>query len=156
MHPLEVQGIADGDVATGIMGQDPVQSGQLTAEQIAECEKDHAKELVLTKSAKMYTAQKNKGARYTPVARRRDKPDAIAWLIKHHPELTDAQLVKLIGTTKDTIAAIKNKSHWNSPNIKPRDPVLLGICSQVDLNKAIGRAQFDKGDNNNDGGKDAA
>lgn len=154
MHPLEVQGIADGDVATGIMGQDPVIGGQLSAEQIKECENDPTKSLRLTESAKMYTAQKAKGTRYTPVARRRDKPDAIAWLLKHHPELTDAQIVKLVGTTKDTIAAIKGKTHWNSPNIKPRDPVLLGLCSQVELNKLIERTRFDKNGEND--GKDAA
>lgn len=149
MHPLEVQGIADGEVAQGIIGQDPTILGQVTAEQIAECEKDHSKSLLLAKSAKQYMAPKTKGTRYTPVARRRDKPDAIAWLVKTHPELTDAQIIKLIGTTKSTIAAIRNRSHWNSSNLKPRDPVLLGICSQVDLNKAVERSKFDKGGKEN-------
>jgi hypothetical protein len=145
MHPLEVQGIADGEVATGIIGQDPIATGQLTAEQIEAAEANEKMSLTLKPSVRDNNpAKKTKGARYTPVARRRDKPDAIAWLIKNHPELTDAQLIKLVGTTKSTIAAIRGRGHWNSTNIKPRDPVLLGICSQVDLNNALARAKLDK------------
>jgi len=137
MHPLEVQGIADGDVAAGIRGQDPIAGGQLSAETIAECEKDEEKRLEMMSSAKQYIMQKTKGSRYTPVARRQDKPDAIAWLIKNFPAMTDGQIGKLVGTTKNTIASIRSKSHWNSANIKPRDPVLLGLCSQTHLDAAV-------------------
>lgn len=137
MHPLEVQGVADGEVAVGIRGQDPVAGGQLSAENIAECEKDSSKQLQLLTSAKQYITQKTKGSRYTPVARRQDKPDAIAWLVKNYPAMSDAQIAKLVGTTKNTITAVRNKTHWNSANIKPRDPVLLGLCSQTHLDSAV-------------------
>lgn len=137
MHELEVQGIADGDVSGGIRGVDPVASGQLTAEEIERCEKDSAQDLVLAGTARQYITRKTKGSRYTPVARRQDKPDAIAWLIKNFPTMTDAQISKLIGTTKNTIGAVRDKTHWNSNNIKPRDPVLLGLCTQTHLDAAV-------------------
>lgn len=137
MHPLEVQGIADGEVAGGIRGHDPVASGQLSAENIAECEKDTGKSLEMLGTARQYIQNKTKGSRYTPVARRQDKPDAIAWLVKHYPTMTDAQVAKLVGTTKNTIVAVRTKSHWNSSNIKPRDPVLLGLCTQTHLDAAV-------------------
>ncbi len=133
MHPLEVQGIADGEVAMGIMGQDPVTSGQLTTEEIRLAEKDPKARMSIAGTARQYIQTKSKGARYTPVARRGDKPDAVAWLVKNYPDMTDAQIVKLIGTTKSTIKAVREKSHWNSSNIKPRDPVLLGLCTQTHL-----------------------
>jgi len=136
MHPLEIQGIADGDVSGGIRGLDPIAGGQLSAEEIARCEKDTSASLQILGTAKQYISQKTKGSRYTPVARRQDKPDAIAWIIKHFPQMTDAQISKLIGTTKNTIAAVRGKSHWNSSNIKPRDPVLLGLCTQTHLDAA--------------------
>ncbi len=136
MHPLEVQGIADGEVSGGIRGLDPLANGQLTADEIKRCESDPSAKLQISGTAKQYISGKSKGARYTPVARRQDKPDAIAWLIKHFPAMTDAQIVKLIGTTKNTIEAVRTKSHWNSGNIKPRDPVLLGLCSQTHLDAA--------------------
>lgn len=142
MHPMEVQGIADGEVAIGIIGQDPISSGQIDAEILKRCEEDPAQKLVLTDAALKHLKKKSKGSKYTPVARRQDKPDAILWLIKNHPELTDANIVKLIGTTKNTIAAIREKSHWNSSNIKPRDPVLLGLCKQTDLNNIVARHQM--------------
>jgi len=137
MHALEVQGIADGEVASGIRGQDPVAGGQLSAENIAECEKDASKRLQMLGSAKQYISKKTKGSRYTPVARRQDKPDAIAWLVKNYPDMTDGQIGKLVGTTKNTIAAVRSKAHWNSSNIKPRDPVLLGLCTQTHLDAAV-------------------
>lgn len=137
MHPLEVQGIADGEVSGGIRGLDPVAGGQLTAEEIHRCEADATAVLQIMGTAKQYIAQKTKGSRYTPVARRQDKPDAISWLIKNYPQMTDAQIAKLIGTTKNTIQAVRGKSHWNSTNIKPRDPVLLGLCSQTHLDAAV-------------------
>lgn len=133
MHALEVQGIADGEVAVGIMGVDPIAGAQLTPEEIKRCEADPSARLTLAQTARQYVQSKPKGARYTPMARRQDKPDAIAWLVKHYPAMTDAQIVKLIGTTKSTIKAVREKSHWNSANIKPRDPVLLGLCTQTHL-----------------------
>lgn len=142
MHTLEVQGIADGDVATSIIGLDPVTNGQLTREEIERCEKDSSARLHLTEKAKVYQAlKKKKKGRYTPVARRQDKPDAIAWFLKHCPEIIDAQVVKLIGTTKSTINAVRNKTHWNSTNIKPKDPVLLGLCTQTELDKVLNAAR---------------
>lgn len=137
MHPLEVQGIADGEVASGIRGHDPIASGQLSKESIAECEKDVDKRLEMLGTAKQYIVQKTKGSRYTPVARRQDKPDAIAWLVKNFPSMTDGQISKLVGTTKNTIEAVRGKTHWNSSNIRPRDPVLLGLCSQTHLDAAV-------------------
>jgi hypothetical protein len=137
MHALEVQGIADGEVAVGIMGADPLASGQLDRAEIERCEKDPSAHLQLAGTARQYVQTKSKGARYTPVARRGDKPDAISWLIKHFPALPDSQIVKLIGTTKSTIKAVREKSHWNSQNIKPRDPVLLGLCTQTHLDAAV-------------------
>lgn len=138
LHPLEVKGIADGEVAKGIVGVDPIMSGQLTEEEIKRCEKDQNAKLKLAESAVKHMqteSKKKKGSKYTPVARRQDKPDAIAWLLKNCPELSDAQIVKLIGTTKSTVSAVKNKTHWNTTNIKPKDPVLLGLCSQIELDK---------------------
>ena len=137
MHELEVQGIADGEVAAGIRGEDPIAGGQLSAENIAECEKDDSKKLQLLGSAKQYIMQKTKGSRYTPVARRQDKPDAVAWLVKNFPTMTDGQIGKLVGTTKNTIVAVRTKTHWNSAGLKPRDPVLLGLCSQTHLDAAV-------------------
>lgn len=142
MHTLEVQGIADGDVASSIIGVDPVISGQLTREEIKRCEKEASAKLQLTEKAiKNSTLKKKKQGRYTPVARRQDKPDAIAWFLKNCPEVTDAQVAKLIGTTKSTINAVRSKSHWNSSNIKPKDPVLLGLCTQTELDTLLRAAQ---------------
>lgn len=142
MHPLEVQGIADGEVAVGIVGQDPIANGQLRREEIEKCEKDPNARLELNMESRKYLKKKTKGGKYTPVARRQDKPDAIAWLLKQHPEVTDAQIVKLVGTTKNTIQAIRERTHWNTQNIRPRDPVLLGLCKQTDLDKAVEKARL--------------
>src|SRR4029453_9664328 len=141
LHSLEVQGIADGEVAIGIVGLDPTVNGQLTKEEIARCEADPAARLKMAKHDIPLPAPRTKGPRYTPVSKRQDKPDAVAWLVRHHPELTDAQISRLIGTTKQTIAAVRDRTHWNSPNLRPRDPVLLGLCTQTDLNKAILKAR---------------
>jgi uncharacterized protein len=142
MHSLEIKAIADGEVAQGIMGENPVNNGQLSREEIHRCEKDQNAKLELSGSAKKYMeVERKKVSKYTPVARRQDKPDAITWITKHFPEVTDAQIVKLIGTTKATIGAIRNRTHWNITNIKPRDPVLLGLCSQMELDRTIERAK---------------
>jgi len=137
MHPLEVQGIADGEVSGGIRGLDPMAGGQLAADEVKRCEADPAGRLEIMGTAKQYISQKTKGSRYTPVARRQDKPDAISWLVKNFPAMTDAQISKLVGTTKNTISAVRGKTHWNSGNIKPRDPVLLGLCTQTHLDAAV-------------------
>ncbi len=139
MHPLEIQAIADGEVAQGINGYDPVANKQITAEDISRCEADPEARLRLLPPADPLS-KKSKGGRYTPVAKRNDRPDAIAFLIRNYPHLTDAQIIKLLGTTKDTIQKIKTRSHWNSSNIKPRDPVILGLCKQSDLNDAVAAA----------------
>src|SRR5262245_41905015 len=141
LHSLEVQGIADGEVAIGIVGLEPTANGQLTKEEIARCEADPTERLRMQKATIPLPAPRTKGPRYTPVAKRQDKPDAVAWLIRHHPELTDSQISKLIGTTKQTIAAVRDRSHWNFANLRPRDPVLLGLCTQSDLNAAVLRSR---------------
>ncbi len=137
MHPLEVQAIADGEVAQGIIGYDPVLNGQLTREEIARCEADPALRLQIQSSNLPAPKARGKGARYTPVSKRNDRPDGIAWLIRNHPQLSDTTIGKLLGTTKDTIAKVRDRTHWNSANIKPRDPVILGLCTQSDLNAAL-------------------
>eukprot|EP01037_Dinobryon_pediforme_P001971 gene1971-2007_t len=136
MHPLEVQAIADGEVAQGIVGYDPVQNSQVTAAEIKRCEADPEARLKILAPA-MPPPKKGRGARYTPVAKRNDRPDGIAFLMRNYPQLTEAQIGKLMGTTKDTIHKVRDRTHWNSSNIKPRDPVILGLCSQTDLNAAI-------------------
>lgn len=139
MHPLEIQAIADGEVAQGINGYDPVANKQTTQEDITRCEADPAARLRLTAPSDAH-AKKGKGGRYTPVAKRNDRPDAISYILRSYPHLTDAQIIKLLGTTKDTIQKIRERSHWNSSNIKPRDPVILGLCKQSDLNDAVAAA----------------
>jgi hypothetical protein len=137
LHPLEVQAIADGEVAAGIVGLDPVANGQVTRAEIERCEADADGRLKLTVTDIPQPSAKPKGARYTPVSKRQDRPDAIAWILKHHPELSDAAICKLIGTTKPTIQSVRDKSHWNATNIKPRNPVTLGMCSEADLEKVV-------------------
>ena len=136
MHPLEIQGIADGDVSSSVRGLDPTANGQLSLEEIAKCEKDPDARLAIAGTARQYINKKTKGSRYTPVARRQDKPDAISWLLRQYPAMPDSKIVKLIGTTKKTIEAVRSKSHWNSSNIRPKDPVLLGLCTQTHLDAA--------------------
>ncbi|MBP7336236.1 DUF1013 domain-containing protein [Niveispirillum sp.] len=141
MHELEVQAIADGEVAVGMVGRDPVAGGELTAEEIARVEANPNLKLRMRQQDLPQPVARSKGPRYTPVTKRGDKPDAIAHLLKAHPELSDAQICKLIGTTKPTIAAVRDKTHWNSANIKARNPVLLGLCSQRELDAALERAR---------------
>jgi hypothetical protein len=136
MHPLEVQAIADGEVAQGIVGYDPVANSQVTAAEITRCEADPDARLKLAATA-LPAPKRHKGARYTPVAKRNDRPDAIAFVLRNFPQLSEAQVGKLLGTTKDTIQKVRDRTHWNSQNIKPRDPVILGLCSQTDLNAAV-------------------
>ncbi len=141
LHTLEIQAIADGEVAVGITGLDPVANSQVTLAEIKRCEADVDGRLKLIVSDFHQTRDKQKGARYTPVSKRQDRPDALAWILKHHPDLSDAQICKLIGTTKPTIQAIREKTHWNTTNIKPRNPVTLGLCSEADLEKAVALAR---------------
>ena len=141
MHALEVQGIADGEVAIGIVGLDPIASGQLTREEIVRVEGDKAARLQLAKSElPELQARAPKSANYTPVSKRQDRPHAIAWLLRHHPELTDAQIRHLVGTTNSTIQKIRDRSHPETPNLKPRDPIALGLCTQGQLDDAIEKA----------------
>jgi len=140
LHELEVQGIADGEVAQGIRGVDPIATGQLTREEIEKGEADPNYRLKLAKPPVELPKVKRKGPKYTPVSKRQDKPNAIAWLLKHHPELSDAQISRLIGTTRNTIEAIRNRTHWNIANITPKDPVTLGLCTQVELDEAVAKA----------------
>lgn len=138
-HELEIKGIADGEVATGIMGVDPIAGGQLTKEEIARCSKDASASLKIAANVTydLVGTKKKQRAKYTPIARRQDKPDAIFWLLKNCPAIQDKQIIKLVGTTKLTIEALRDRSHWNMKNIRPRDPVLLGICSQIELDRMI-------------------
>ena len=137
LHELEVQALADGDVMGGMAPLDPVLSGQVTAEEIKRGEGDPEAHLRMVRTEDPLPMPRARGARYTPISKRQDKPDGIAWLLKNHPELSDAQICKLVGTTKSTIAAVRDRTHWNSPNIRPRDPVDIGLCTYVDLTKAV-------------------
>jgi uncharacterized protein len=145
LHPLEVKGIADGEVATGIKGYDPISTGQLTREEIAAAEKDAEHRLRLS-TAKVRTPEikKPRGARYTPLSRRQDRPNAILWLLRNHPELKDAQIMRLVGTTKTTIASVRDRTHWNASTLTPMDPVTLGLCSQIELDFEVQRAAKEK------------
>jgi len=144
LHELEVQAIADGEVAIQMQGLDPIANGQTTKAEIERCEKDPDARLKLSPQAIPMAMVKHKGPRYTPIAKRQDKPNAIAWLVKNHPELSDAQVSKLIGTTKPTIAAIRDRTHWNSSNIKPQHPVTLGLCTVAELDSALAKANRHK------------
>ncbi|NVJ91871.1 MAG: DUF1013 domain-containing protein [Methylocystaceae bacterium] len=137
LHELEIQAIADGDVGMGMQGMDPIANGQLTKEELERCQANPKNRLKLATSTNPVPKARGKGARYTPVSKRQDRPDGIAWLVKNHPELQDVQISKLLGTTKPTIKAIRDKTHWNSPNITPRNPVTLGLCSEADLEKMV-------------------
>lgn len=152
MHVLEVKGIADGDVAANIKGLNPLQIGQLTKDEITRCEIDKGSKLNLTQVAtKIIEANKtsnSKKAKYTPVARRENKPNAIAWLIKNCPEMNEKQIARLVGSTTPTVLSIKNRTHWDMPNITPKDPVLLGICSRTDLEHQLAIAKTTVNKNN--------
>lgn len=141
LHPLEIKGIADGDVAQGIKGLDPVTSGQLSREEIeiAQEKPDH-KLTMLAPKTKIPERKKRLGPRYTPLSKRQERPDAIYWLIRNHPEISDAQVSKLVGTTKQTIQSIRDRTHWNAANLKAVDPVSLGLCSQIELDEVVKKA----------------
>lgn len=141
LHPLEVQSIADDEIAVGMVGFDPISNGQLTKEEIERCQKDPDARLVMAEANVPRPTTRTKGPRYTPVAKRQDKPDAIAWLVKNFPELSDGQIGRLVGTTKPTIAAVRERTHWNINNIKPRDPVALGLVARDDLTAAIEKSR---------------
>ena len=141
LHHLEVQGIANEDVAKGIRGVDPIAGGFLTRDEIAKGEADETYKLHALEQKRIELPQtKSRGARYTPIARRQDRPDAIAWFLKNHPEVADSKIVKLIGTTKATIDQVRNRTHWNSNQIKPVDPVTIGLCSQIELDAVVSEA----------------
>ena len=145
MHPLEVRAIADGDAAQGIKGMDPISTGQLTRDEIEKGENDPNYRLKLGESKVVLPpAAKKKGPRYTPVSRRHERPSAILWLVRNHPELKDAQIMRLVGTTKTTIASIRDRTHWNTAQLTPMDPVTLGLCSQIDLDFEVQRAAKEK------------
>ena len=144
MHELEIQGIADGDVAAGVKGFDPIANNQLTQDEIDTAEKDPLHKLQLKFNAAAVGEEKRRGPRYTPLSKRQDRPAAILWLVKFHPELTDGQVSKLVGTTKPTIQSIRERTHWNISNIQPIDPVALGLCKQSELDGAVQKAAAKK------------
>ncbi len=146
LHPLEVKGIADGEVAAGIKGFDPITAGQLTRDEIEKAQKSPAYKLkVAVSKVKLPEVKRTtKGPRYTPLSRRQDRPNAILWLLRNHPELKDAQVIRLVGTTKSTIQQIRERSHWNSGSLQPMDPVTLGLCTQIDLDFEVQRAAKDR------------
>ena len=137
LHELEVSGIADGEVAGGIRGIDPIINSQLTADEIKKCEANEELDLQLYKNPAAVGEKKSRGPKYTPLSKRQDKPAAIAWLVKFHPEITDGQISRLIGTTKNTIKAIRERTHWNINSLTPTDPVILGLCKQIELQKVL-------------------
>ncbi|HVK92525.1 MAG TPA: DUF1013 domain-containing protein [Mycoplana sp.] len=140
LHPLEVKAIADGESAQGIKGLDPIATGQLSRDEIARAEANPNHKLKLSEPKVRVPESKRKGPRYTPVSKRQDRPNAILWLVRNHPELKDAQISRLVGTTKSTIEQIRERTHWNSANLAPMDPVTLGLCSQIDLDLEVERA----------------
>src|ERR1700736_4106408 len=145
LHPLEVKAIADGDAAQGIKGLDPILTGQLSRDEIEKGVADPTYRLkLLEPKVRLPEAKKKKGPRYTPVSRRQDRPNAILWLVRNHPELKDSQIMRLVGTTKSTIQAIRERTHWNPATLPPLDPVTLGLCSQIDLDFEVGRAAKEK------------
>lgn len=140
LHPLEVKAIADGEAAQGIKGLDPISTGQLSRDEIRRAEADPNHKLKLSEPKVRVPDSKRRGPRYTPVSKRQDRPNAILWLVRNHPELKDAQISRLVGTTKTTIEQIRERTHWNSTNLAPMDPVTLGLCSQIDLDLEVEKA----------------
>ncbi|GGY42046.1 DUF1013 domain-containing protein [Parvularcula lutaonensis] len=140
LHPLEVKGIADGDVAQGVRGINPITNDQLTREEIEKAEADENYRMKLSKKKVVVPELKKKQKRYIPTSRRQERPNAIAWIVRNHPEVPDRVISKLLGTTKQTIQAIREKTHWNSANLEPMDPVTLGFCTQFDLDMAVQKA----------------
>ncbi|MEN3931190.1 cell cycle transcriptional regulator TrcR [Microvirga sp. W0021] len=146
LHPLEVKGIADGEVASGIKGMDPIITGQLTRDEIdlAQNDPNHKLKMAERKVKLPENRRVKRGPRYTPVSRRQDRPNAILWLVRNHPELKDAQIMRLVGTTKNTIQQVRERTHWNTANLAPMDPVTLGLCSQIDLDFEVQRSEKDR------------
>jgi len=140
LHPLQVKGIADGDVATGVRGIDPITNHQISRDEIEAAEADTGHRLKLLRPKTIITEKSRKAPRYTPVSKRQNRPDAIAWMVRNHAEVSDAQISKLLGTTKTTIQAVRDRSHWNSSNLEPLDPVSLGLCTQIDLDNVVKKA----------------
>ena len=144
LHPLEVKAIADGESAQGIKGLDPVNTGQLSRDEISKGEADASHVLKLSEPKVRVPQSKKKSPRYTPVSKRQDRPNAILWLVRHHPELKDSQISNLVGTTKNTIEQIRERTHWNSANLQPVDPVALGLCTQINLDFEVQKAAKNK------------
>ena len=143
LHPLEVSAIADGESAQGIKGMDPIMTGQLSRDEIARGEASPNHKLKLSEPKVRVPETKRKGPRYTPLSKRQERPNAILWLVRNHPELKDAQISRLVGTTKSTIDQIRNRTHWNMSALQPQDPVTLGLCSQIDLDMEVQKASRD-------------
>ena len=142
MHELEIKGIADGEVGAGIKGLNPINNNQLTKEEIERCSNDPEIDLqIIINEASAKTEKSKKNKKYTPLSKRQDRPDAVYWLIRNHPELKDSQVARLVGSTKSTIDAIRNRTHWNMTNIRPQDPIGLGLCKQIELDEAIAKAE---------------
>ena len=142
MHELEIKGIADGEVGAGIKGLNPITNKQLTKEEIERCSNDTESNLqIIVNEVSTKTEQSKKKKKYTPLSKRQDRPDAVYWLIRNHPELKDSQVARLVGSTKSTIDAIRNRTHWNMTNIRPQDPIGLGLCRQIELDEAIAKAE---------------
>lgn len=158
LHILEVEGIADGDVAAGIRGADPIANGQVSREELEKAEKDSSYKMKASvfDNDPVSNKPKRKGPRYTPLSRRQDRPDAIDWLVRNHPEITDAQISKLIGTTKPTIQSIRERTHWKMGTINPTDPVSLGLCSQIDLDEIVKKAAAKKAKEDEKNGVDTS
>lgn len=140
LHPLQVKGIADGDVGAGVRGIDPITTHQLAREEIEKAQEDPEYKLKISRPKTVVAEKTRKGPRYTPVSKRQNRPDAIAWMVRNHPEVSDAQIGKLLGTTKSTIMSVRDRSHWNTANLQPRDPVGLGLCTQIDLDAIVRKA----------------
>ena len=141
LHELEVKGIADGDVAKGIKAYNPILAGQLTREEINDCSKDHEKPLKLSKNnEEVIVSKERKKVKYTPLSKRKDRPDSVLWLVKNFSKLSDGQIAKLVGSTKGTVALIRNRSFWNFSNLTAKDPVILGLCNQLQFEKAVEKA----------------
>ena len=141
LHELEIKGIADGDVAKGIKAYNPIIAGQLSREVIEDCSKDPKKKLQILKKIDKVEIKERKRPKYTPLSKRQDRPDAILWLCKNASELTDGQISKLVGSTKGTVLLIRKRSYWNFSNLKPRDPVILALCTQEAFQKALDKAK---------------
>ena len=140
LHELEIKGIADGDVAKGIKAYNPILAGQLSREEIETCSKDPTKKLKLLKKLDKVEVKERKKPKYTPLSKRQDRPEAVLWLTKNYPQLSDGQVVKLVGSTKNTVSSIRNKSYWNSSNLTPKDPVIFNFCSEANIKKAVDKA----------------